>query len=234
MDEVIEHLSIILGHIVFIASLGLILSPLIAFLSGHENAVVLWLFAALLTSVATIPILSRYREFGIGTLWQSVIFLSRYKVLSGVALSFINLILLLSFGFQTMIPLFVLLAIYLCSSIPFFIFPLKRALRQKILTGFTLGPLLINTLLCFNYCFSTKPSQETYMIHWNWQRVKGFGMNGKTQRSSLISLSGNAYKNYPGIRVFLDFESISHFRKITYTFETGLFGIRVMKDYEFV
>lgn len=41
------------------------------------------------------------------------------------------------------------------------------------------------------------------------------------------------YDEYPGIRAFIDYESMQNMEIITYTFKNGCLGFRVMTDYEF-
>ena len=53
------------------------------------------------------------------------------------------------------------------------------------------------------------------------------------QSTTLIQLPDNAYSQFPGLRIFLDYQQMQGTTTITYTFEKGLFGIPVMKNYKF-
>jgi hypothetical protein len=167
--------------------------------------------------------------------WSSVCFLAKKPVVPHIALLVINLWIFLRIGLQTMIPTLGLIELYILLGLLFSIFTREQNIKHKALVGFSLVPLLINALLCINYWLSFNPVTETYMLHWNYQRVQaGLSTNGEFQRSSLVTLSNNAYSAYPGIRMFWDYEQMEHCRKITYTFKTGFLGIRVMTEYEFI
>jgi len=46
-------------------------------------------------------------------------------------------------------------------------------------------------------------------------------------------LENNKYDEYPGVRIFLDYEEMRDKKHITYTFKEGILGLRVMTEYEF-
>lgn len=232
-DELVEHLSVILGHLVFVASLALMVSPVVAFALGFRQVAAVLTLAVLLTSPATITALKHYREFNFKRCWNSLLFIWADRVVKTLLVTIVNLIVFARFGLATMIPLLGLIGMYVLTVavVPFLY--RKGGIKRRFFLSITLVPAVINVLLVINYLPSSNPVKETYMIHWNWQTVKGSGATGVKQRSSCISLSGEAYRYYPGIRMFWDFDQIKYSRKITYTFETGLLGLRVMKSYEF-
>jgi len=53
------------------------------------------------------------------------------------------------------------------------------------------------------------------------------------QDGTYIYLENNAYSEYPGMRTFLDYEEMRNRKHVTYTFKSGLLGLRVMTDHEF-
>ena len=53
------------------------------------------------------------------------------------------------------------------------------------------------------------------------------------QESTYIFLENNKYDEYPGVRIFLDYEEMRDKKHITYTFKEGILGLRVMTEYEF-
>lgn len=89
-------------------------------------------------------------------------------------------------------------------------------------------PLLVNMFFLLNFLFATGETKETYGFRHDWAYVKG----GK-RPTSYIHLTGDKYANYEGIRMFISYEATLKGNQITYTFAEGLFGLRVMKDYEF-
>lgn len=146
----------------------------------------------------------------------------------------INLILFFCFAYQTLIPTtFVIITYLLLPIILFIVFKIKRVKKPE-LKSFTITPLVLNTILVLNYFISFNPKQETYFYQRNSQIVfSRIGYRSYSQNSTEITLQNNAYDNYYGIRVFVSEENIKGGYKITYTFKTGILGIRVMTDYSF-
>ncbi len=93
--------------------------------------------------------------------------------------------------------------------------------KRKLLFIFGIVPLLFNLPFFINYTFSSTPQVETYYFDvYN------------TSYNNIIHLEGDNYEEFPHLRtIFYDHPAKSH-NRISYTFETGLFGIRVMKEYE--
>jgi hypothetical protein len=135
----------------------------------------------------------------------------------------INLWLFLRIGLQTLIPTLGLVELYVLLGLLFSIFTREEKLKYKTLIGFSLVPLLINLLLCINYWFSFNPVTETYSFR-----------AGEAKVGAIIILPNNTYSAYHGIRMFWDPGNMEQNSRITYTFKTGLFGIRVMTGYEFI
>lgn len=146
----------------------------------------------------------------------------------------VNLILFFCFAYQTLIPTTLIICIYLILPVILFIaFKLKKKAKPE-LKSFTITPLILNTILVLNYFISFNPKQETYFYQKNSQMVfSRIGYRSYNQNSTEITLQNNAYDNYYGIRVFVSEENIKGGYKITYTFKTGIFGLRVMTDYSF-
>lgn len=146
----------------------------------------------------------------------------------------VNLILFFYFAYQTLIPTTLIICIYLILPIILFIvLKFKKILKPEI-KSFTVTPLALNSILIINYFISFSPKQETYFYQKNSQMVfSRIGYRTYNQNSTEITLQNNAYENYYGIRVFLSEENIKGGYKITYTFKTGILGMRVMTDYSF-
>ncbi len=110
---------------------------------------------------------------------------------------------------------------------------LKRKSAMRAIIVFCYAPTTISVLLLLNSLISFNPQTEVYSYkHYQyWAR----GKNGTEElvTSTYIILENNKYENYYGIRVFQDYQQMTASNCITYTFKTGIFGIRVMKDYKF-
>ena len=63
------------------------------------------------------------------------------------------------------------------------------------------------------------------------ERVSSRRGGSNYQPTSYIYLENNTYSQYMGLRLFFDYAELKNNDQVTYTFETGLFGIRVMKNY---
>eukprot|EP01035_Chromulina_nebulosa_P034565 gene34565-46386_t len=92
----------------------------------------------------------------------------------------------------------------------------KKPKGDNLYYTFCIAPVCLNVLFAINYVVSFNTEVETY-------RSKS--------PTSLIILEGEKYKEYKGLRVFLFYGEVIDNNTVTYTFKTGIFGIRVMKDY---
>lgn len=145
----------------------------------------------------------------------------------------INLLLFFNISFQTLIPTTLLIVAFLISPFIGFIILKHKKISKPTLYSFAFSPFTLNTILFLNYIFSFNPQKETYSIGRDIQTVyTRISQKPSTQTTTGIVLQDNAYEKYYGIRVFMDKENIKGGR-ITYTFKTGILGIRVMTDYEF-
>lgn len=146
----------------------------------------------------------------------------------------INLVLFFYVAFQTLIPTTIIICIYLLLPvIVYFILKLLKIPRPGFKSMIRV-PYALNIILLLNYFISFNPKQETYYYHRNTQVVfSRFGYRSYSQNSTGITLENNAYDKYYGIRTFLSEENIKGGYQITYTFKTGILGIRVMTDYGF-
>ena len=78
-----------------------------------------------------------------------------------------------------------------------------------------------------NFVYSSSAIFENY----HFTKKMNIGKGGKWEATSFLLLENNMYADYPGIRVFIDYDSIKG-STIKYTFKEGLFGLRVMTNYE--
>ncbi len=53
------------------------------------------------------------------------------------------------------------------------------------------------------------------------------------QETTLITLEGNKYEEFIGLRVFWEYEKMEGAQSVSYTFKDGCFGFKVMTDYNF-
>lgn len=100
----------------------------------------------------------------------------------------------------------------------------KRTPARRLFRLVCVGPALVHIALLLNFLISFHPVQETY----EYYQLPG----RRRQPSPVIRLENGRYDSYPGIRTDLFWSSFDGGSQVTYTFRTGLFGIRVMSSYE--
>lgn len=129
---------------------------------------------------------------------------------------------------ELMITLFImwLLAQFINAMVRRFTGKERKEVRLTILVPMA----LICAFFFINDLGSSNPTTETYRF------VKGSTyQSGRNDRKSpFIALEGGGYSDAFYIRLFLDNEQLKNNHRITYQFEEGLFGIRVMKGYELI
>jgi hypothetical protein len=165
-------------------------------------------------------------------LGKALLYVMQTGSFQAVAVTGINLVLMLKIGFQTFLPPEQLLGAFIAAMLVAFsvvkwCLPPENRFRHYFYI-FCLAPFLLNLLLLINYTFSRQPVQETYLFSQVWEQTRQ-GM----QRSTLIELEDYAYSEFPGIRVFWSYRAMEGYDEITYTFQEGLFGLRVMTDHSF-
>lgn len=149
-----------------------------------------------------------------------------FQLVTGIAL---NLFLILRIGFNTLINLWTLGAIFgLCIALGYLVSLRLKNKFQKRLSFLVIAPGIVNLFLVLNFLFSTNETVETYSFTNVVQQSKK-----QQQKTTTIILEGGKYANFLGIRMFADYESMEHAKTITYHFADGLFGFRVMKSFEF-
>lgn len=155
-----------------------------------------------------------------------------------IVFSILNTILLITVIFNTVINfyLFVLamiLLVVLCNILINRNIIAVKKLGKKYFFGVTL-PLIINGFFLVNYVTGINPTKETYCYK-NMIAEVGARNSRQKGKTTYIYLSGNAYEySYMTRSFFIDYKRMLFRNQITYTFERGLFGFKIRKDFEFV
>lgn len=111
----------------------------------------------------------------------------------------------------------------------------KKAIFNSV---FRIAPSIINMFFVINYCFSSNQQVETYAFkqhqEWHTTNIHRYDSpKGKFVNTTLIELENEKYNDYLQNRFFIDYGAIENKHQIRYTFETGLFGLMVLKSYSF-
>ncbi|MEC3874135.1 hypothetical protein [Chryseobacterium salviniae] len=95
-------------------------------------------------------------------------------------------------------------------------------------------PMIINLFFLINYITGYNAVKETYCFKNKIAKVGGRGSN-ETGKTTYIYLTGNAYEySYMTRSFFIDYKRMLFKNQIIYTFERGIFGLKIRKDYDFV
>ena len=159
---------------------------------------------------------------------DSLIYVLTRKRFQMVLLILMSAVLLFRYGLNTLIrPL--TMAIFIVA-IPVLVnFLMKRAKKPSVkawsnLLAFGIIPSTFLILLTLNYYITVGSETETYSY-------KGANLPGENTDTYII-LDNQQYSEFPQIRVFGNNANIPFNNRVTYQFETGFLGIRVLKDYE--
>lgn len=223
--KLVESLDILLDAFSFTISVSLLLSPLIGYFymgtKGLISGFLLFVFTSffwvniLIHKKIRVNIKQIYNAFAI--LIPSVFF----KILLA---SFINFFLFFKIGLSTLIPLYGLFLLYLFLGIFAYFFSLKFIKKNRIVLSVAVAPSIVSLFLLLNYAISTNPTVERYSFQNDYNRAKGGGIANNS-----INIDNKVYENYIGIRLFY---STPIGDSIVYEFEEGLFGLKVLKNYQ--
>ncbi|THV56615.1 hypothetical protein [Chryseobacterium candidae] len=155
-----------------------------------------------------------------------------------IVFSILNAILLVTVIFNTVINfyLFVLVLIVLvilCNIL------IKRNIininkqGRKYFFGVTF-PLIINGFFLINYVTGINPTKETYCFR-NMVSEVGSVRSHQKGKTTYVYLSGNAYEySYMTRSFWIDYKRMLFKNQVIYTFERGIFGLKIRNDFEFV
>ena len=216
VDTVTSHLVVLLSILL------LTLFPFIMLLTIGAEAVIGIVFV----NIVLIPIhLQAYqnlkilnsREFAIslGKLFQ----IQSFQI---VSLLIINLLLFFKVVGNTLVSISFVFSAYTIAVLIAIISSRNSKLRKFI--SFAVAPTIVSLLFFLNYSFASHPTQEKF-------RIVSSGYN---HEDSMITLDNEQLDEYPGIRIFFDFQEVRNADEVVYTFEYGFLGLMVMTDYYFI
>lgn len=216
LSTVVDHL-----HVFFSIAILIFMPVIVISIYGIEG-----LFASLLclfvTSPVTITGIGKARNINLGQFINAALHVIQTRAFQVVVLFILNIFVIMRVGLHTLIPTVMLFLIFIASIALVFIllkWLMKVKPHDRFYFTYCITPFMLNLFLIANFLFSKNPTQETY--HFN-----------KAVEISEIILENHKYAEYYGIRMFLDYEVLQLKGRITYTFEEGLFGIRVMTGYK--
>jgi hypothetical protein len=171
---------------------------------------------------------------------EASLFVLKTKLGIGILLFAFNTIIFITIGLYTLIPLKTLITLYFLLGIigvgfgTLLNFRQKRTLHSSLLYfhGLSIFPTIVSLFLLLNFVFSSEPINEKYAFQSTEQYSK-HGDRYILRKTGLIELEHNAYNNYTSLRSFSNHSNLMDKGNIHFTFENGLFGIKVLKEYRF-
>ncbi|SDQ43979.1 hypothetical protein SAMN05421664_1608 [Chryseobacterium soldanellicola] len=160
------------------------------------------------------------------------------KIDKYIVFSILNVILLVTVVFNTVINfylfVFILLIIIALSNILINKNILKIGNFGKKYFFAVTFPMIINAFFLINYVTGMNPTKETYCYK-NMIAEVGGKYSHQKGKTTYIYLSGNAYEySYMTRSFFIDYKRMLFKNQIIYTFERGIFGLKIRKDYQFI
>lgn len=193
------------------------------------------LFISFITIPIWVPVLKQRSKVSLSETIESFRTMLNYAVTWLFIGGGLQIYILLKIGLNTFIPVLneiVLLAILIFAGFLVSYF-LKLKLAKKYLSGLVFFPSVLSLFLLVNYTFSSHRVVETYAFRNVMVRSNAKGEEGRIVKGATIALEGNKYSEYGGLRFFYSPNVIEEVDYITYYIEEGLFGYRVVKDYQF-
>lgn len=155
-----------------------------------------------------------------------------------IVFSILNVILLITVIFNTVINFYlfvlaIIVLVFICNIL------IKRNIinidkqEKKYFFAVTF-PQIVNAFFLINYITGMNPTKETYCFRCMVSEV-GSVRSHQKGKTTYVYLSGNAYEYSYMTRSFLiDYKRMLFKNQIIYTFERGIFGLKIRKDFEFV
>lgn len=208
----------------------LIILPIVAWLSMESAGRIVSVIIIALSMPVWLDVVRRPSIYLDTTdLFEALSRVVQFEGFQTVTSLLINGILFFGVCFSTLIPLKdQVLILCLASLIGFIISLLERYRRFRPALSLGLLPFLFTGTVLINYLASQHPVKEEYPFELKRHSIE----DGRFEEDMLITLKDNAYEDYAGIRFFLRAKQFRKHRSIIYTFEEGLFGWKVMCDYE--
>ena len=138
----------------------------------------------------------------------------------------INFTAILVFIFNTFIPLYLVWIAMLLPTL-YMLFKQKfhhiKYKKEDWYKASSIGPLVVNMFFMLNFIFSHSTNNEYYKVSPYY----------KPSASFFMTFEFDAYDEYPGIRFFMTYDD-HYFPYARLKTAKGLFGIKVLKQYDFV
>lgn len=232
-----EAIFTVIDHLYFFSSIIIILSPLWGYVYKGQLGFWVGLVFAILLIHYWAGIFTQKITINFSTFFKSLVLVVKTKTFKYSLITLLNFVILFLFTLNTQLTFFyfafILLTLYLITflAVYFKISIIKKF--SKIAIYLCLTPSVFNLFFTTNYVFSSNPTTEVYSFVHEKSWYGGLRSRARLEKIAYIDLANNKYEEYFWFRIFFDFDAMKNKSEITYTFEEGLFGLRVLKQYEF-
>ncbi|HEX5002670.1 MAG TPA: J domain-containing protein [Bacteroidia bacterium] len=227
----------VMEHLYFFSSIFCILSPLWGYLFKEWAGFGMGLLFAFLSVQYWAGIFTEKITLNFSSFFQSLVLIVKTRTFRYAVITIINLIILFRFTLNTQLTFyslaFILLALYGLTYLAFNfkISAIKMFSKVGLFLCFT--PSVFNFIFLTNFLFSSNPTTEVYSFVHEQRWYSSRYSRGRYEKIAYIDLEKNKYEEYDWFRMFFDFDAMKDKSEITYKFEDGLLGLRVLKHYDF-
>lgn len=224
-------------HLYFFAAVAVLFSPIWGYIYKEWIGLGVGVFFTFLLVHFWAGIFTEKINLNIFSFFNSLILVIKTKTFLYIVISLVNLFILFRVTLNTQLTItwlaFILLAFY---AMTYLAYKIKVSVISKFSNvGLYLcyTPSIFNILFLINFVFSSNPKVEVYSFIHEKRMYGGRQSKARLEKIAYIDLANDKYEEYKWFRMFFDFESMKDKSEITYTFEDGLLGLRVLKQYDF-
>lgn len=227
---IVEHFNLYVSYFL------ILVLPIIVFLIWDLIGLAWWGGFMAVSWAYWTEIFTTDKKINIKILLKSLWGVSKLKGFQLGAQTVFIIIAFFTYFINSVIPHILIGSLILSSFITLLIMYLILVWQEKKLgkaIHFFVTPSFIFMLfLGINYHLSFKPVTEEYYFENKLELVSGHMIKPYYQESTLLILDNNAYHSSPGIRTLANYEEMIGKNTVRLHFKTGLFGIKILKDYE--
>jgi hypothetical protein len=219
-------INILLDHVEFLLSVCLpFLIPILFYKWADWEGVVTGIILLLFISPYLVKCFKKRKSINWPQFIAAFNFLKQFEEFKLLILCSFNFYCFWNYALVTMIDMKIIVGLY-CLSVIFcyLLWHFKFKNLTKITITFLLigiAPLITNFLFITNYYTGFNATTEVYNFYVN-------------NKKSSIVLQNEAYQEFTFIRFYVDTDHLNKFHSIKYTFATGCYGWRVMKNDELI
>lgn len=227
----------VLKHLYFYSSILIFSSPILGYFFFNYAGLWVGILFIVLSAQYWAGIFTEKLDINFKSFYESFLIVLKTKSFKYSVALLANIILFFHFTLNTQITilsLVIIISVFYLSIYLSFYFKLNLFKKISKLTVYLcLVPSLFNLIFLVNFIFSSNPTIEKYtFVHQKIWYSRKYS-RGSYEKIGYIYLKGNKYEEYKWFRSFFDFESMMNKNQITYKFEEGFLGLRVLKDYHF-